>query len=174
MDGQDIAAIVNLINLYPVAVDSQRWEVFDSVFTPDVHADFGGQAVWDGLEPLKQAFDMIHAPFDATQHATRGHHVHLDGDRATCLSYVHGRFIRSVPQGGNMFESTGWYDDELARTTRGWRISRRVCWMVWWGGNPAVLETAPGVKVEQVLDSLRAEARAGRVRHLEALRKAGE
>jgi hypothetical protein len=112
---------------------------------------------------------VIHAPFEATQHATRGHHVAVDGDRATCLSYVHARFIRQVPAGGNMFESSGWYDDELVRTPAGWRISKRSCRMVWWGGNPAVLETAPEVKVEQVLDSLRAEAAAGRLGHLRRL-----
>ena len=116
---------------------------------------------------------MIHAPFHATQHATRGHHVAGEGDRATCLSYVLGRFIREVPGGDNMFESAGWYDDELVRTDGGWRISRRICRMVWWGGNPAVLETAPGVKVEHVLDSLCAEAKAGRVGHLRSLAARG-
>jgi len=175
MDAGEIAAIVNLINLYPIAVDTQSWHLFDVVFTSEVHADFGGPAKWDDLASLKQAFDMIHAPFAATQHATRGHHVAIDGDRATCLSYVHGRFIREVPQGGNMFESSGWYDDELIRTGSGWRIGRRICRMLWWGGNPAVLQTSPDVPVEHVLDSLSAEAKAGRISHLQTVRRlAGE
>jgi hypothetical protein len=165
----EIAEIVNLINLYPIAVDTQRWELFDQVFTDDVHADFGGAAVWDGLAPLKEIFAIIHAPFRATQHATRGHHVAVQGDTATCLSYVHGRFIREVAEGGNMFESSGWYDDALVRTPEGWRISRRICRSLWWGGNPAVLETAPGVKVEHVLDSLKLEADAHRLGHVSAL-----
>lgn len=169
MSGQEIAEIVNVVNLYPVGVDTQQWSIFDRVFTTDVHADFGGLAVWDGLEPLKQAFDAIHAPFEATQHATQGHNVSVERDRASCFSYVFARFIRPLPEGGNTFESSGWYDDRLVRTADGWRISRRVCRMVWWGGNPAVLETVPGVKVEQVLDSPRAEARAGRIGHVQAL-----
>ena len=169
MDAQDIAAIVNVVNLYPIAVDSLQWDLFDHVFTEDVHADFGGQAVWDGLAPLKQVFEVIHAPFHATQHATRGHHVAVDGDSATCLSYVHGLFIREVPEGDNMFESTGWYDDVLVRTADGWRISSRTCRTVWWGGNPAVLQTSPDVNVEHVLDALSTEAKAGRVGHFKAL-----
>ena len=171
MDAQEIAAVVNVVNLYPAAVDTQSWALFDLVFTEDVHADFGGQAVWDGLGPLRQAFDIIHAPFAATQHATTGHQVVVEGERASCLSYVHARFVREVPAGGNMFESTGWYDDTLVRTAAGWRINQRVSRMIWWGGNPAVLETAPEVKVEQVLDSLSAEARAGRIGHLKALER---
>jgi len=168
MPAAEIAAIVNVVNLYPVAVDTQSWQLFDHVFTEDAHVDFGAPAVWNDLPSLKAAFDMIHAPFAATQHATRGHHVAVDGDRATCLSYVLGRFIRDVP-GGNMFESAGWYDDALVRTAAGWRISRRVCRMLWWGGNPAVLQTSPDVPVEPVLDSLVAEGKAGRIGHLEAL-----
>jgi hypothetical protein len=170
MEALEIAAITNVINLYPLAVDTQSWALFDRVFTEDIQCDFGGPAVWNDRASLKLAFDAIHAPFAATQHATRGHHVAVDGDRATCLSYVLGRFIRDVP-GGNMFESAGWYDDALIRTPEGWRISRRVCRMLWWGGNPAVLQTSPDVPVEPMLDSLVAEARAGRLGHLQALER---
>lgn len=166
MEAQDIAAIVNVINLYPVAVDTQRWALFDRVFTEDARTDFGGPAVFEGREHIKQVFEAIHLPFDATQHATRGHHVLVDGDRATCLSYVHARFIRQAVEGGNMFESAGWYDDALIRTADGWRIALRTCRTLWSGGNPAVLQTTPDVHVEQVFQSLRAEAGAGRLGHL--------
>lgn len=169
--GENITEIVNLINLYPVAVDTQTWYLFDRVFTQDVRADFGGAAVWTDLAALKSAFAAIHAPFDATQHITTNHQVVVDGDRASCLSYVHGRFIRTVADGGNLFESTGWYDDRLVWNGCGWRICERVCRMQWWGGNPQVLATAPGVKVEQVLDSLKTEAAAGRIGHLGWLAK---
>ena len=169
MPGNDIAEIVNLINFYPIAVDSQRWELFDRIFTPDVEADFGGPAVWRGLAPLKTAFEAIHAPFASTQHATRGHHVIVDGDSATSLSYVHGRFIREMPEGGNMFESSGWYDDALVRTPAGWRIARRGCRTQWWGGNPAVLQTSSDANVEHELASLRAEVRARQVGHFHSL-----
>ena len=73
MSAQDIAGIVNLINLYPVAVDSQQWALFDRVFTPNARTDFGGGAAFTGLEAIKQAFEAIHAPFDATQHVTTNH-----------------------------------------------------------------------------------------------------
>jgi hypothetical protein len=169
----DIAEIVNLINFYPIAVDSQQWHLFDRIFTEDCEADFGGPAAWKGLAPLKQAFEAIHAPFASTQHATRGHHVVVEGDRATCLSYVHGRFIRDVPEGGNMFESIGWYDDALVRTAAGWRIARRSCRTQWSGGNPAVLQTTPEVQAEAAFDSLRTEAREGRIGHFEALASQG-
>jgi hypothetical protein len=170
----DIAEIVNVVNLYPVAVDTQQWALFDRVFTDDIAADFGGAAVWNDLRSFKAAFEAIHLPFESTQHVTTNHQVALNGSKASCLSYVHGRFIRTVPSGGNMFESTGWYDDSLVKVSGGWRIQKRVCRMQWWGGNPAVLETVPGVKVEQVVHSLRSEAGARNIAHVTNLLKAGE
>lgn len=166
MQTQDFAAIVNVINLYAVAVDTQQWDLFDHVFTDDATTDFGGPAAFSGLAMIKEVFAAIHEPFSSTMHVTTNHHVAAGGNTATCLSYVHGRFIREVGEGGSMFESTGWYDDLLVQAGGQWRIQRRSCRTVWWGGNPAVLQTTPDVHVEPELNSLRTDARAGRLGHL--------
>lgn len=170
MTTDDIVAITNVVNLYPVAVDTLQWNLFDRTFTEDCTVDFGGPAVFEGLEPLKAAFAAIHAPFKATQHFTSNHQIAVAGDEATCLTYVRGVFVREVP-GGTMFESTGWYDDVLVRTAAGWRIRRRACRMSWWGGNGDVIRTAPEAGPPEQTDSLSAEARAGRLAHLAALAK---
>jgi hypothetical protein len=169
MQSADIVEIINLVNLYPVAVDALRFELFDQIFTEDVHIEFGGPAKWDNLASLKRDFAIVHRPFDATQHVTTNHQVIVQGDRAHCLSYVHGRFLRQVTDGANMFESTGWYDDELVRLPVGWRIKYRSCRMVWSGGNPVVLQTMPGVTGEQKLDALSREGAAGSIRYLNAI-----
>ena len=168
MKSDDTMNVIGVVNLYALAVDTQCWDLFDRTFSPDVTADFGGGAVWRDLPSFKRDFAAIHAPFESTQHVTTNHVVTFDGDAAYCVSYVHGRFIRQV-QGGNMFESTGWYDDRLTRTQSGWRIANRVCRMTWCGGNPRVLETVEGVKAEQSFTSLRDEAHAGRFSYLRAL-----
>ncbi|MFM5908029.1 MAG: nuclear transport factor 2 family protein [Novosphingobium sp.] len=67
--------------------------MFARTFTEDVTADFGGAAIWPDRASLRQAFALIHAPFDATQHVTTSHHVTIDGERASFISYVHGRLI---------------------------------------------------------------------------------
>jgi SnoaL-like domain len=168
MYSEDIVQIINIINLYPVAVDTRRWDLLDQVFTEDARIEFGGAAKWNDLISLKRDFELIHRPFEATLHVTTNHQVVVNNDRANCLSYVHGRFIREVPEGGSLFESVGWYDDFLVRSSAGWRIKMRSCRMVWAGGNPAVLQTMPGVSGEQRLDSLSREAGAGRLAHLDA------
>jgi hypothetical protein len=169
MHGDDVIEIINLINLYPVAVDTLRFDLFDRIFTDDPEVSFGGPAAWTDLAALKRDFETIHRPFEATLHVTTNHQVIVNGDRANCISYVHGRFVRQVAEGGNMFESAGWYDDALVRTPAGWRIATRTCRSVWAGGNPVVLQTMPGVSGEHTLDSLSREAAAGRLAYLAAL-----
>lgn len=172
MQSDYTSAIMNVVNLYPVAVDTLQWSLFDQAFTEDCIVDFGGPAVFEGLEPLKAAFEVIHRPFKATQHFTSNHHVTVSGDAGTCLSYVRAIFVREMEQGGNMFESTGWYDDTLVGTSGGWRIARRTCRMSWWGGNGDVIRTSPEAGPPEQTDALSAEAEAGRLAHINALLKA--
>ena len=42
----DVVAITQLVNLYGLAVDSQRWELFDRIFATDVDADYGPASRW--------------------------------------------------------------------------------------------------------------------------------
>jgi hypothetical protein len=169
MADQDLPAIVNVINLYGVAMDTQRWELFDRIFTPDVEVDFGPGSQWTALAAFKSDFGAYHAPFDSTQHVMTNHVVEADGDRAKAFTYGLWRLIRRGMEGGDFWEGTGWYDDELVRTAAGWRISRRVCRVVWWGGNALVNQPIPGVSFEGKYDSLKREAAQGTVGFVTAL-----
>jgi hypothetical protein len=92
---RDVVAITQLVNLYGLAVDSQRWELFDRVFATDVDADYGATSHWTDREQFKDDFAAFHAPFDSTQHTMSTHVVHVDGDRA--LSFGNGgwRLLRT-------------------------------------------------------------------------------
>ncbi|MGO9925648.1 MAG: nuclear transport factor 2 family protein [Mycobacterium sp.] len=159
----DIVAITQLVNLYGLAVDSQRWELFDRIFTSDVDADYGATSHWTDREQFKSDFAAFHNPFDSTQHTTSTHVIHVDGNRAHSFCNGGWRLVRRAARGTPLWDGTGWYDDALASTTAGWRVTRRVCRITWWTGNPFVNETIPGVKFELATTVLRREADAGRV-----------
>jgi len=167
----DIMAITQLVNLYGLAVDSQRWELFDRIFAPDVDADYGVTSHWTDREQFKSDFAAFHDPFDSTQHTMSTHVIHVEGDRASSFCNGGWRLVRYAAGGNPLWDGTGWYDDALSRTRGGWRITRRVCRITWWTGNPFVNETIPGVKFEMTTTVLRREADAGRVGVLSALRK---
>ena len=165
----DHEAIISKLNLYGLGVDSQRWDLFDQVFTEYVDADFGGSAHWKNLAQFKADFAAFHAPFDATQHVMTNHNVRVMGDRAHSLTYGSWRLIRHGTEGGPLWDGTGWYDDEWARLHSGWHIRKRVCRVVWSIGNDRVKETIPGVSFDTVYDSLKGEAQAGHLSFLNAI-----
>jgi SnoaL-like domain len=169
MISEAVTEIINTVNLYTVAVDSQTWDLFDQVFTADIRADFGGPAQWHDRASFKRDFAAVHAPFKATQHTISNHRVLVDGDRGYCFSYVRAMFIRDVPKGGDLFEGAGWYDDVLEQMSGAWRIKQRTNRTFWSGGNPLVLQTVPGITVELQHFMLKDEAAAGRVTFLNAL-----
>jgi SnoaL-like domain len=169
MAESDLQSITHIINLYGIAVDSQRWELFDRIFTKDVEADFSETAHWRDLASFKSDFAVFHRIFDNTQHAMMNHLVDISGNTAHAFTYGMWRLMRSGVEGGDLWEGTGWYDDELTRTDQGWRIKRRLCKVVWWGGNPRVQETDPGVKFVLHPTSVRREGQAGHVGFLNAI-----
>lgn len=163
MAAEDIVSIINVINLYGVAMDAQRWDLFDQIYTKDVDADFGDPSHWTDLAKFKSDFEAFHTPFDATQHLMAGHTVNVDGESAKAFTYGYWRLMRRGLDGGDFWEGSGWYDDLLVRTKAGWRIKKRVCRVTWWAGNPIVQEVFPEVKFSMTTTNPRAEERAGRL-----------
>ncbi len=163
--------IVQLINLYGLAVDTQRWDLFDRIFTRDIDADFGPGVHWTDREQFKADFAAFHDGFDATQHGMTNHLIAVSGDAAQAMTYGSWRLVRHAAANpetgaGPLWDGTGWYEDELRRTVDGWRIAKRTCRVVWFTGNPRVKDTLPGVVFEDRTDTLRAEERAGRIAFL--------
>lgn len=169
MSHDDTTAIIQLLNLYGFAVDAQRWELFERIFTPDVEADFGATAHWYDLDSFKRDFAVFHHPFDSTQHSMMNHLVQVDGDSANALTNGTWRLLRKAADGNPLWDGSGWYDDELVRTEQGWRIRHRTCRIVWWTGNPQVNETIPGVVFKLDTTVLRRAGEVGDVRFLNAL-----
>lgn len=161
--------IVEKINLYGLAMDSRRWDLFDRLFAEHVDADYGPTAHWHDRESFKTDFGTFHEHFDATQHVMTNHLVTVEGDSACSLTYGQWRLLRHAAEGGPLWDGTGWYDDQWVRTHGGWRILKRVCRVVWCTGNPKVQEPIEGVRFELVPASMAAEAAAGGIAYLNAI-----
>ena len=166
----DKAEIIEIMNLYALALDAHQWDLFDRVFTADVVAEFGpAGAAWKGLADFKRSFAEFHQSLDGHQHTMMGHLVHVDGDRANAFSYGNWLLVRAAAEGGPVWEGTGWYDDELVRTEHGWRIQRRVCRLMSWSGNPLVPEPNAEHNPDMQLNVLRTHSDAGRIEFLKAI-----
>jgi hypothetical protein len=167
---QDKAEIIEIMNLYALALDAHQWDLFDRVFAPDVIAEFGpAGAAWKGLADFKRSFAEFHETLDGHQHTMMGHLVHVDGDRANAFSYGNWLLVREAAEGGPTWEGTGWYDDELVRTAQGWRIQRRVCRLMSWRGNPSVPEPNQEHNPDMQLNVLRRHSEDGKIEFLKAI-----
>jgi 3-phenylpropionate/cinnamic acid dioxygenase small subunit len=135
----DTTAIIQILNLYALALDSHQWDLFERIFTDDVRAEFGpASAAWPDRAALVSAFDDFHRTLDGHQHTMMGHLVHVEGDKAYAFTYGNWLLIRHAAEGGPTWHGTGWYDDELVRTDEGWRIKHRISRLISYSGNPDV------------------------------------
>jgi hypothetical protein len=172
MSASDTVEIINLLNLYGLAVDTLQWDLFDLIFAPDADVRYPGGSHYKDLETLKQSFERAHRPLDSSQHMVTNHVVTVDRDRAHALSYARARLIRGGADGGvNWWEIGAWYDDGLARTAAGWRIVRRRCLANWWDGNPQVQQFGDGPTARLGVQRLRGEAALDRIEFIQALRR---
>ena len=165
----DREEIIQLLNLYGLAMDTQRWALFDRIFTPDCAVDYGATSCWQDRERFKADFGAFHAMFDATQHMMSNHLVSVEGDRANAHTYGSWRLIRHAAGDPPVWDGTGYYDDQLERTADGWRIARRTCRVIWWTGNPRVQTPMEDIQFQLDLVSLRGEAEGGRLDFLRAI-----
>jgi SnoaL-like domain len=161
--------IIQLINLYGLAMDSQRWDLFDRIFTADCHADYGATSHWTDRESFKRDFGSFHELFDATQHVMTNHLVTVSGDKANSHTYGAWRLIRHAAGDPPVWDGTGYYDDSWQRKAGGWRIAKRVCRVVFWTGNPRVQTPMEEIEFQLDLVSLKTEGAAGRLDYLKAI-----
>ncbi|MDC0672571.1 nuclear transport factor 2 family protein [Nannocystis radixulma] len=166
MAKNEAETILNLVNLYALAIDTLQWDLFDEVFTDDVIADYGEGAVWTGLATFKQVFAVIHAVYSGTQHTMTNTVWDFRSNEAFAVTYGHFRLIKPGTPGGDFWEGQGYYDDRLVKVHGKWRIQHRISRITWAGGNPVVLQTTPGQEVVVPITSLHQVAAAGNLRFL--------
>jgi hypothetical protein len=139
MDPADHVEIVQLLSRYAVALDTLDLDLLDAVFTADA------QLVMSKGRPMDRAAykamcAAVLPELDATQHLVTNPLVDVaaDGRTATCRSYYQAQHARNDLD-PPLALMGGWVDDELARTSDGWRITARTWTSVWFDGNAEVL-----------------------------------
>ena len=137
----DRRAVIDLTIAYTWAIDTHNWDALRSIFVPDATAFLVDERV--GIDSIIERISAALGPLDDSQHLIGNHQVRIDGDSATCRCYLQAQHVRRAAEGGPNFIVAGRYEDEMVRTTQGWRISRRVLVVTWTDGNPFVVRPAP-------------------------------
>ena len=123
-DRQDIAEV---LVRYATGIDRRDWALFRTAFTDDCMLDYGEIGSWAGVDAVTQFMEQSHAQAGHTMHRMTNHVITVDGDTAAARTYVDALILgpESGPANNSGVNAVGIYDDELVRTTDGWRIARR-------------------------------------------------
>jgi 3-phenylpropionate/cinnamic acid dioxygenase small subunit len=128
-DRQDIS---DLLVRYATGIDRRDWPLFRTVFTDDCELDYGEVGAWTGVDAVTDFMEQVHAPAGHTLHRLTNQVITIEGDKALARTYVDALVMFGDNQtgsaggaGGAGANGVGFYDDEIVRTSDGWRIARR-------------------------------------------------
>jgi len=130
----DRQAHIDLMNSYAHALDTRDWDLFVSLFTPDVHfmarqylenavpgPDFQSTRGRDDLVAfIRKTWDGL----SATHHMLSNHVVNLgeDGRSATASCYLRAHHVGNRERSHLFEESLGRFDFHTVRDPDGWKI----------------------------------------------------
>lgn len=134
----DRQAIIDVAIAYTWALDEKQFDQLNAVFAADATAELHGVRC-EGRDAIIARIERPLSLLDATQHIVGNHQVDVDGDSATHRCYLQSQHVKRGTPGGDNYLIGGVYEDRLARTPDGWRITHRTMTAVWTDGNPAVI-----------------------------------
>jgi hypothetical protein len=123
----DRLEIQDLIGRYAVIIDSREFDRLDQLFTADASIDFStfNGPVGDLVE-IKAFLEASFPFFERSQHMMGLPLIDIDGDTATARTSCNNPMISTKRDGSTTVWLIGlWYDDDLVRTSDGWRFSAR-------------------------------------------------
>lgn len=142
----DRNAVTDTVYRYAWGIDTRDWALYRSIFADHVAIDF------TSYNPTSVAAEMaaddwvanlipLFTGLDATQHTMTNPLVDIDGDTARCRMYMQAvHMFTEDPE--PEFTIGGYYDDQLVRTTNGWRLNAVTLTVTWRRGNPDIMRRA--------------------------------
>lgn len=126
-DLADREAIRTLRYRFGRALDTRDWPLFESLFTDDIEADFTAFGLPLIHGPKQQLIGFFRQAFRReemrTQQCYGNFLISIDGDRAHCISSLHGHHYVKDLAAGEVFELRATYHDHLVREGDGWRLT---------------------------------------------------
>jgi len=123
----DRMQIDDLLIRYTVAIDTKDYKLLDTCFTADADVDYTTSGGIKGKYPEVRAWlEKALAAFTMTQHLITNTTLTLSGDTATARTIVFNPMGTPNKSGSlHIFYVGAYYNDELVRTSDGWRIQQR-------------------------------------------------
>jgi uncharacterized protein (TIGR02246 family) len=121
---EDRLAIHELIARYSHAIDGGDYEAWVDCFTPDAvfHSALGVSTGHEEIRAFARNYETSRARMPNARHYMTNIAAEVDGDEATCRSYV---IITTSEPRGVRIHFTGQYDDRLVKLDGAWKFRER-------------------------------------------------
>lgn len=120
----DRLAVTDAIHKWSTAIDSRDWQGMRDLLTDPIHIDYSSNGSIKGEMPSEAwiaRLKSLHG-FDATLHMVSNLVIVVNGNSATCTSYVNAmHFLNDNGRELGAY-ACGVYIHGLVRTGKGWRI----------------------------------------------------
>jgi hypothetical protein len=149
---EDRDAIRDVIITFAYGLDRADWELYGSTLADELTVDFRESTgmeirAWTRAEWCAFAARVLDG-FTARQHLSTNHRISLDGNAATCLSYMFAQHYLPGTPGGDELVMHGWYEHELQRGPAGWQITRLTQHYTWGTGNDTIFDAAEAASAD--------------------------
>ncbi|MBN9534261.1 MAG: nuclear transport factor 2 family protein [Alphaproteobacteria bacterium] len=121
----DRAAVADAIHTWCTAIDTRDWQRMRGLLSDPVHIDYSSNGSISGDMPCENWINRLKGlyGFDATLHMVSNLVIVVEGDRATCTSYVNAmHFLTEQGRELNAY-ACGTYIHKLSRAGDGWKIT---------------------------------------------------
>lgn len=121
----DREAVSEALHAWCTAIDTRDWAAMRALLTDPVRIDYSSNGSIAGNMPVEQWIDRLKGlhGFDKTLHMVSNLVIRVNGDAATCVSYVNAmHFLLDEGRELNAF-ACGVYTHELIRAGAGWKIT---------------------------------------------------
>jgi 3-phenylpropionate/cinnamic acid dioxygenase small subunit len=135
VQGDTFAALSDVLVRYCTGIDSKDWELFRTVWTDDVDADYGDDiGHWTSGDEITSWMENAHKDMGYTMH--RVSNIRIDsqsGDEVNTRTYVDA--VLYLQDGTLIANAKGFYDDVLVRTGDSYKIKKRLFTSVFQGSD---------------------------------------
>jgi len=109
------------------ALDTKDWQLFESLFTPEIDVDLSAIGAPAKRMPVAELVGMFKYAFRTegmrTQQIYSNFMIDVAGGTARCTSYLHGQHFTPGYPGGEEFQIRAAYEDRLLLQKDRWQIN---------------------------------------------------
>ena len=149
MSAEDKLAVAETIYRYAIGVDTRDFELYRSIFAPEVTFDFSsynaGPAALMSRDAWVAGVRPLFTSLAASQHSMTNPLAEIDGDSARCRMYMRAHHVYLPDDPASWFTVGGYYDDTLVRSAdgpAGWLITAVTLTVLWRKGDASIMDAA--------------------------------